>query len=186
MKYFAKFYLWATGWKIVSGKAPVPKCICLGVPHTSLWDFVISWLFYVSVGGKSNIVVNKKFFFFPVGYLLRYMGAIPVDTSRGASLVKQIVSEFKNREILHLAIAPEATRKPATKWKGGFHTIARAANVPVFYAIFDWKNKEVGILDQVEITDDLQADMLKIKQWYKNRGVGGKHPEKFVLGDGLD
>ena len=186
MKYFAKFFLWATGWKAISGKVPVPKCICLGVPHTSLWDFVISWLFYVSVGGKSNIVVNKKFFFFPVGYLLKYMGAIPVDTSKGASLVKQIVTEFKKRETLHLAIAPEATRKPVTKWKGGFHTIARTVNIPVFYAVFDWKNKEVGVLDEVEITDDLQADLLKIKQWYKKRGVGGKHPEKFILGDGLD
>jgi hypothetical protein len=32
----------------------------------------------------------------------------------------------------------------------------------------------------------MNADMLRIKQWYKTRGVKGKHPEKFIFGDGLD
>ena len=186
MKYFAKFILWITGWKVISGVISVPKCIVLGVPHTSLWDFVFSWFYYKSVGGNSSIVVNKKFFFWPACYLLNYMGAIPVDTAKGAILVKQIIAEFKKRELLHLAIAPEGTRKPTVKWKGGFHMIARAANVPVYFAVFDWGKKEIGIAGSIELTDDVNADIIKIKQWYKNRGVIGKHPEKFILGEGLD
>jgi len=186
MRYISKFLLWIFGWKRVSGLAPVPKCVVLGVPHTSIWDFVVSWVFYSSIGGKSSIVVNKKFFFWPACYLLNYMGAIPVDTSRGASLVKQIVAEFKKREVMHLAIAIEGTRQPTTKWKAGFHTIARAANVPVYCAVFDWGRKEIGILDEVVLTDDVNADVHRIKQWYKQRGVKGKHPEKFILGEGLD
>ena len=186
MRYIAKFLLWLTGWKVISGVAPVPKCIVLGVPHTSLWDFVVSWVFYKSVGGKPNILVNKKFFFWPACYVLNYMGAIPVDTTKGAGLIKQIIAEFKKREVLHLAIAIEGTRKPTTNWKGGFHTIARTANIPVFFAVFDWGKKEVGVLDRFELTDDMNADIRRIKQWYKARGVVGKHPEKFILGDDLD
>ncbi len=186
MRYITKFLLWIMGWKVVGGLVPTPKGIALGVPHTSLWDFVISWMYYKSVGGNSSILVNKKFFFWPAVYILNYMGAIPVDTSRGASLVKQIIAEFNKREVLHLAIAPEGTRKPTTKWKGGFHTIARAAKVPVYFAVFDWGKKEVGIAGTIELTDDVNADMIRIKQWYKARGVIGKHPKKFILGDGLD
>ena len=186
MKYISKFLLWILGWKIVGGIVPTPKGIVLGVPHTSLWDFVISWLYYKSVGGKSNTLVNKKYFFWPSRYLLNYMGAIPVDTSRGASLVKQIIAEFNKREMLHLAMAIEGTRKPTTKWKAGFHTIAKAANVPVYYGLFDWGKKEVGFADRIQLTDDVNADLLRIKKWYKTRGVVGKHPEKFILGDGLD
>jgi 1-acyl-sn-glycerol-3-phosphate acyltransferase len=186
MRYFTKFLLWITGWKVISGVVPVPKCIVLGVPHTTLWDFVISWLFYKSVGGVPNIVVNKKFFFWPACYLLNYMGAIPVDTSKGASLVKQILAEFKKRKVLHLAIAPEGTRQPVSKWKGGFYVIARAANVPVYYAVFDWGRREIGIVDKVELTDDFKTDMIRIKQWYKKYGVIGKYPDKFMLGDDLD
>ena len=114
------------------------------------------------------------------------MGALPVDTTRGASLVKQIIAEFKKREVLHLAIAIEGTRKPNAKWKGGFHTIARTANVPVYFGVFDWGRKEVGVLESIELTEDMNADILRIKQWYKRRGVTGKHPEKFILGEGLD
>ena len=85
-----------------------------------------------------------------------------------------------------MAIAPEGTRKPVTKWKGGFHTLARIANIPVYFAVFDWGRKEIGIVDSIELTNDMNADMLRIKQWYKTRSVKGKHPEKFIFGDGLD
>ena len=114
------------------------------------------------------------------------MGAIPVDTSKGGSLVKQILAEFKKRDVLHLAIAPEGTRKPTAKWKAGFHLIARAANVPVYFAVFDWGRKEIGIAGGIELTNDVNGDIFRIKQWYKDKGVTGKHPEKFILGEGLD
>jgi 1-acyl-sn-glycerol-3-phosphate acyltransferase len=186
MKYICKFLMRIMGWKVIGGIVPTPKGIVLGVPHTSLWDFVISWIYYTSVGGKAHILVKKKFFFWPAGYLLSCMGAIPVDNARGASLVKQIISEFNKREVLHLAIAPEGTRKPTGKWKAGFHTIARAANVPVYYGLFDWGHKRIGFAERIELTDDVNADMIRIKQWYKDSGIVGKHPGKFMLGDGLD
>lgn len=186
MKYFARFFLWINGWKVVGGVVPVPKCIILGVPHTSLWDFIVAWMFYKSVGGNSSIMVNKKFFFWPMNYLLRYMGAVPVDTSHGASAVKQMITEFSKRKNLHLAIAIEGTRKPTVRWKGGFHTIARSADVPVYFGLFDWGHKEVGVAEQFVLSDDLKGDLLKIKAWYKKRGVVGKHPEKFLMGEGLD
>ena len=186
MRHLAKLCLKWTGWTVIGGILPVKKCIILGAPHTSLWDFFISWLYYFSVGGKPNIIVNKKFFFWPAGPVLRFMGAIPIDTSRGARAVIEILNEFKKRETLHLAIAIEGTRKPVTKWKGGFHTIARAAKVPVYYGIFDWKHKRVGVPDFIELTDDVNGDILRVKQWYKKMDVGGKHPEKFIYGDDID
>ena len=186
MQYFTKFLLWLFGWKVIGSVLPEPKCIVLGVPHTSLWDFVISWIYYKSVGGTPNILVNKKFFFWPVGFLLKMMGAIPIDTSKGASSIKQIVAEIKRRKTIHLAIAPEGTRKPTAEWKGGFYAIARIANIPVYLAVFDWGRKEIGVPHKVELTKDMNADIRSIRQWYKDRGVTGKHPERFILGDDLD
>ncbi len=178
--------MWILGWKAIGGIAPEKKCIILGVPHTSLWDFFISWIYYKSVGGQAHIMVKKKFFFWPACYLLNYMGAIAVEDSKGASLVKQMVNEFSKRKQLHLAIAPEATRKPTARWKGGFHTIARAANVPVYMGYFDWGKKEVGFKDKIELTDDLAADLKRVRQWYKDKGVVAKYPDKFTCGDDLN
>jgi len=49
----------------------------------------------------------------------------------------------------------------------------------VYYGYFDWGRKEIGVAEQILITDDVKADMQRIKQWYIDKGVIGKHPERF-------
>ena len=174
------------GWKVQGGPIPVAKCIILGAPHTSVWDFVVSVLFYNAIGGQAAVMVKKEFFIWPLGGLLKRLGAIPVDRSKGVSLVKQVVEAFNTREHLQIAIAPEGTRKPTEKWKGGFHTIAKAACVPVYFGYFDWGKKEVGVAEALPLSDNQQADIKQVRQWYKDKGVVGKHPKNFITGTDLD
>lgn len=183
MQAVCKFLLKLLGWKAVSGVMPHKKAIIIGVPHTSAWDFIISYLYYTSVGGVANIVIKKEFFFWPVGYFLRKAGAIPIDRSKGASVVKQIVAEMNSREVMHLAITPEGTREKTTRWKAGFHTIAKSTGAVVYLGFFDFGRKEIGWRDTLELTDDAQEDIRRMKAYYRNRGVLGKHPEKFTLDD---
>jgi len=179
-QHFCSSLLTFLGWKSIGPPAPVPKCIILGAPHTSIWDFVISFLYYTSVGGKAVVLIKKELFVWPIGGILRRLGGIPVNRSKGASLVKQIIDTFNAHDTLHVAIAPEGTRKPTTNWKGGFYTIAKATNVPVYMGIFDWGKKEVGIAEEFVLSNDQQADIKRIRQWYKERGVIGKHPKNFI------
>ncbi len=185
MKYFYKFLLKILGWKAMEPPVPEPKCIVLGVPHTSAWDFVISFLYYHSMGATAYVLVKKSFFKWPLGGIMRSMGAVPVDNTKGAALVRAVLEEFKSREHFHLAIAPEGTRKRVDKWKTGFHTIAKAADVPVYLGYFDWKTKEVGRGEKIELTDDVDADLKRIRQWYKDKGVQGKFPGLFSTGSDL-
>lgn len=185
-KRFCSFLLKCLGWKHTGAPAPVPKCIIIGAPHTSIWDFVIASLFYTAVGGAASVLVKKELFFWPLGALLRKLRAIPVDRSKGASIVKQVVEAFNTHPTLHIAIALEGTRRPTDKWKGGFHTMAKAARVPVFMAYFDWGKKEVGVAEELILTDNQQADIKRVRQWYKDRGVIGKHPKNFITGTDLD
>lgn len=175
------------GWKAMDQAIPVKKCIILGAPHTSAWDFVISYLYYKSVGGNAKVMIKKGFFKGPLKSLLLSLGGIPVDRSRsgGASLVRQMIHEFEKSDSFQLAIAPEGTRKAVKRWKTGFHTIAKAAGVPVYLGYFDWGKKEVGAKEEIILTDDPEADLKRIRQWYKDKGVVGKHPEKFTCGDDL-
>jgi len=186
MRRIAGFTLKLMGWKAVGGPAPEKKCIIVAAPHTSAWDFVISWLYYTSVGGKASILIKKEFFFWPLGYIVKAMGGVPIDRSRGANVIKQVVKEFETRETLHLAITPEGTRQRNARWKGGFHTMARLANVPVYAGFFDFGKKEVGFETIFELTDDMQADLKRLRKWYRNKGVVGKYPENFTTGDDLD
>lgn len=184
-KKVAKFILKTLGWKVGEGIVPEKKCIILGVPHTSVWDLVISYLYYRSVGGDAKVMVKKEFFFWPLGPIIRWMGGIPVDRSRtgGASIIRQVVEEFKKSETLHLAIAPEGTRKGVTRWKGGFHTIAKAADVPVYLGYFDWKRKVVGRGQKVELTDDVNSDLKRIQHIYHTMDLGAKFPDLYKTGE---
>ena len=97
-----------------------------------------------------------------------------------------MIEEFEKDEYFQLAIAPEGTRRPVKRWKGGFHLIAKATGVPVFLGYFDWGTKTVGAKEEFHITDDVDADLKRIRQWYKDKGVVGKFPEKFTTGDDLE
>ena len=65
-KGICKFALKVLGWKAVEPPAPEDKVVILGVPHTSALDFVISYLYYTSVGGKAYVMIKKEFFICPI------------------------------------------------------------------------------------------------------------------------
>ncbi len=178
----ANFLLKSLGWTAVDPVAPEDKCIILGVPHTSGWDFVISYLYYSAVGGKANVFVKKSFFVWPLAPLMRALGAVPVDRSKGTNLVVETIKSFNAKEHIHLAIAPEGTRKATSKWKLGFHTIARATGASVYLGYFDWKTKTIGRGQKFEISDDPKADLEKILKIYSEMNLEGKFPEKYTTG----
>ena len=177
---FCGWLLKAMGWTADTPVAPEDKCIILGVPHTSFWDFVISYLYYTSVGGKPYCMIKSEAFWGPLGWLLRKLGGIPVDRKNGSTVVLSVIREMKSKKIAHLALSPEGTRKAIKRWKTGFHTIARQLDCPVYLGYFDWGTKHVGRGEKVELTDDARADMARIQEMYEKMNLTGKHPEKYV------
>ena len=114
-----------------------------------------------------------------MGYILKKMGGIPVDRSKGGRIVKQIIDEFDKRESLHLAITPEGTRKYTKRWKAGFHTIAKATGATVYIGFFDFGKKLIGWKQTLELTDDASADIKTLKAYYRENNIVGKHPGLF-------
>ena len=169
------------GWKAAETAAPEPKCIILGVPHTSIMDFVIAFLYYKSLGHTARVMIKKEFFKGPLGALLRKVGCIPVDRKNGAAVIRSAIDEMNAAEgDFHLCIAPEGTRKPVKKWKTGYHTIAKAVDCPVYMGFFDWGTKRVGRGEKVELTDDARKDTDRIQAMYENMGLKGKHPQGYI------
>lgn len=171
------------GWTVKEGLVPEPKCVILGVPHTSVKDFVVSWAFYTSVGGTPNIMIKKEFFFWPLGILLRKMGAIPVDRSHGAVTAKHVIDAIKEADRMHLCIAPEGTRKKTRRWKTGFHTIARQAGIPIYLGYFNYRTKEVGRGIRFVPSDDVRSDLKKIMAHYAAMNLEGCKKDQWDPGD---
>ncbi|MDR0412704.1 MAG: 1-acyl-sn-glycerol-3-phosphate acyltransferase [Dysgonamonadaceae bacterium] len=180
MKKFYSILFKALGWSSSIKKEDVlPKCIICVAPHTSNWDFIIGMLFYKSIGGKPHVLMKKSWFFFPLNYLLRGFGGIPVDRKKKSLLTGQMAGEFRKRNHFQLAIAPEGTRGKTSEWKSGFYYIAREAAVPITLAYLDYTKKRIGIFENFVPSGNLTGDMCKIKQFYKN--ISGKYPAKFSI-----
>lgn len=178
------FKLWllcdVMGWTIDGDAAPEDKCVILGVPHTCIADFLVSFLFYKGIGHTAHIMIKKEFFFWPIGLLLKKVGCIPVDRSNGATVVRSVISEVEKAEgEFHLCIAPEGTRKGVHKWKMGYHMIARALNCPVYLGYFDWGTKHIGIGERVELSENARADTDMIQAKYEALNLTAYHPDRY-------
>ena len=179
MTSFARFLLRLFGWKSIVGVEIPPKCVICVAPHTSNWDLILGRLFYATVKGKPHFLMKKEWFFFPLKYLFRALGGIPVDREKKSSLTEQMVEIFDQQKYFHLAISPEATRKKNVNWKSGFYYIALGAKVPISLAHIDYSTKEIGIGCNFQPTGNEEADMADIKQYYKD--FKGKFPEQFGM-----
>ena len=169
------------GWESVGGPMKEKKAIVLGVPHTSVWDFLVSYLFYTQFGKVAHIVIKKEFFFWPLGPILRACGAVPVDRESAASMVRSLIHEMDQADEFHLAIAPEGTRKAVKRWKTGFHLIARETGATVYVGYYDWGRKRISVGEPFELTDDPKADMQRIYDIYRPMGIQGKHKDGFIV-----
>ena len=169
------------GWESIGGPMKEKKAIVLGVPHTSVWDFLVSYLFYTQFGKVAHIMIKKEFFFWPLGPILRACGAVPVDRDSAASMVRSLIHEMDQAEEFHLAIAPEGTRKAVKRWKTGFHLIARETGATVYVGYYDWGRKRISVGEPIELTDDPKADMQRIYDHYRPMGIQGKHKDGFIV-----
>lgn len=178
----AKFILEKTGWTLIGEPAPERCCIYLEAPHTSIWDFLIGYLYYRARGHKLRVMIKQEAFFFPVGNLLRALGGFPINRKNPQKTIMSIVHEMESdvTKPFHLAICPEGTRRPVKKWKTGYHTIATQANIPVYITIVDWGHKRTGIVCKAELTGNARADTDRIQQIYEDLKPIALHPKNFV------
>ncbi len=175
------FLLRLLGWKYELAVALPEKCVFCVAPHTSNWDLFLGELLYFAVGGKRKVsfLIKKEWFFFPLNFIFKKLGGVPVDRSKKTSLVDQMISEFRQRDAFCLAVTPEGTRKANPNWKKGFYYIAKGAAVPLLLVYLDYSVRRAGVERIFEPTGDFDADITQIKQYYSN--FKGRYPENFSI-----
>lgn len=175
--YFAKFILWVFGWKVDQNLPKEKSYIILIAPHTSNWDFIVGRLVIGSLGVPQKLLMKKEMFFFPLKYLLKALGAEPVDRKASGKMVDFIVEMFKSHDDFVFSITPEGTRSYVKKWKTGFYHIATKANVPLALGRIDYKKKESGLSKVVYPSGDFDKDFREILGYLN--GVTGRNPENY-------
>lgn len=164
------------GWRMIGDWPDVDKVVVIVAPHSSAWDAVWGIAAKVAMGLGIVFIGKKEAFWGPVGWLLRKFGGVPVDRGAPAGVVEQVARQLRESERMWFVLAPEGTRRQVKKWKSGFWKIAKAADVPVFCAWFHYPDKTIGLGPLVQLSDDMDADMARIKQLFasyrgKSRGI---------------
>lgn len=167
------------GWRITAPFGVPERCVVIGAPHTSNWDFVFFLGTAADLGLNPSYIGKASLFRWPLRRFMLDMGGIPVDRSKRANYVEQVAAEFARREELVLVIAPEGTRGAITHWRSGFYHIADAAGVPIVPGWLDLATKRGGIGPAIPTTGDFAADLVRIAQFYHS--VMPDHPKLAVL-----
>jgi 1-acyl-sn-glycerol-3-phosphate acyltransferase len=176
---FSHWLLERLGWSLKIDLPDVRKYVVIAAPHTSNWDFPIGILAAWAIELNASWLGKHSLFRWPLGWYFRRIGGVPVRRDGGQQYIRQLTELFNSSERLVLALAPEGTRSKTDHWKTGFHAIARAANVPIIMAWFDYPRKQVGMGGMFYPGEDIEADFRRIREFYKDKR--GKNPEKESL-----
>jgi len=172
----ARYILRLTGWRTAVISPHPSRCVMIGAPHTSNWDFFVVLLLMAVESIPIRWLGKDSLFRWPLGVFMRSFGAIPVNRRGNNNLVDQIAARFDEHDELIIGLSPEGTRSKTSRWRTGFYYIALKADVPIVMAYIDYKNKVCGLGPSLKPTGDIQADFKIIREFYS--GILGMHPDK--------
>lgn len=182
MKKFCSWLLYQQmGWALDVTEAHPDKCIICLAPHTSNWDFIIGQLYARAEGMKTNFLMKKEWFFWPLGPIFRKLGGIPVWRSKHNSMTDNLAQTALQRQNFQLCITPEGTRARTTEWKKGFYYIAMKAGIPILLYGIDYRDKLISCTKTIVPDGNIEAQMREIKEYYKD--FIGKKPQNFTTGE---
>lgn len=173
MRTVSRWILKLLGWR-AEGALPGRRCVLIGAPHTSNWDFPFALLVMWALEIPGRWVGKHTLFRRPFGGVMRRLGGIPLHRERTENFVQQVVEWFEREDELVLVIAPEGTRSRTEFWRSGFYWIAHEAGVPIALGYLDYGRKAGGIGDSFVPSGEPEADMERIRAFYA--GVAGKRP----------
>ena len=163
------------GWRL-EGQAPSsPRCVIIGAPHTSSWDFVFFIGATDAFGLEPRFMGKASLFRWPLRHFMFDMGGVPVERSTKGNYAEAMIATFAAHAKFALVIAPEGTRGKVPKWRSGFYHIAHGAGVPIVCAWVDNRAMRGGLGPEIMPSGDFAADMAKIAVFY--RSVMPGHPK---------
>ena len=174
----ARALLGVLGWKIEGEKPLHRKYVLIAAPHTSNWDFpmmiAFAWAFEMQISwmGKESL------FRAPFGWVMRWLGGIPIQRRSKNNVVDSMVAAFQERDDLILVVPTEGTRARTEYWKSGFYHIARGADVPIVPSYLDFGQKRGGFGPALPMSGEVHRDMDLLRGFYAP--MNGLYPENFT------
>lgn len=160
------------GWRTSRNLPDVPKMVVAAAPHTSNWDYFHALMTVWEQRRRLNVTMKESLFTPPLGWLLRALGAIPVERSKSHNFVEQTAQKIREAERMIMVFTPEGTRGRSEYWKTGFYYTALKAEVPIVIATVNYKERCVYFEIVLTPTGDIEADFELIRPFQEAHGHG--------------
>lgn len=174
----ARLLLRLMGWRLEGVFPDLPKLVLIGAPHTSNMDGVVSFITLFALGLRAHTMIKDSAFKGPLGWLLRWLGALPIDRKSPKGVVEQTVDAFARDPQFVLLLAPEGTRAAAPEWKRGYWHVARSAGVPVLPVAIDYPRRRIRFGEPLTPGADYAADFARLLAFYAAHSAP-RHPERL-------
>ena len=168
VKWLSETWFRLTGWTFEGRVPDEPRLVIIGYPHTSNWDFFILLAILRHFDLKARFLAHEGLFVGPFRWLLRRLGAIPVQGD-AAKVTTMLVETFEEADSLILILAPEGTRAGGSAWKSGFWRIADAADIPVLMGFVDGETKRMGFGPALKVDGAPEAWMEQARKFYADK-----------------
>lgn len=181
--FLAWWFFKVRGWKI-EGSFPysLKQSVIIAGPHTHNVDFFLGLAVRKKLHFEFVQFLGKKELFNPItGWFFRLLGGHPVNRGKKNNMVDQVVALYHKHERFHIALSPEGTRTKVFKFRTGFYHIAKNAKVPILMVGFDFGQRRVVFADPIFPTENEQADMRLIVDFFKQ--FKGFVPEYGITDD---
>ncbi|MGL4475063.1 MAG: lysophospholipid acyltransferase family protein [Shewanella sp.] len=172
---FCRWLMKISGWSFEGAPPAINQYIMIVGPHTSNWDFIIGVIARGALNTKINFLGKHQLFIPPWGWFFKAIGGSPVDRRKNNNLVDSAAQLFANHPHYKLALAPEGTRSPVTRWKTGFYHIATKAKVPIVAVGLDFSRKKIVIAAPLMPSDNQAQDINQLLDFF--RTINGCKPK---------
>src|SRR5262249_54167768 len=85
----ASFFMKLFGWRVEGRLPDVNKLVVIAAPHTSNWDLPVLLSLAFALNAKACWLGKHTLFRWPFGFLVRWLGGIPVYRSASKNMVSQ-------------------------------------------------------------------------------------------------
>ena len=163
----ARLMILASGWRFEGALPNLKQFVLIVAPHTSNWDFLVGITAMFALDVRATFLGKDTLFKAPFGFVLRWMGGVPVDRQSPHNVVEQMIGHLKNRERMILALSPEGTRKKIPRWRTGFYWVAVGAGVPIVPMALDFSRKRFIIHPPQTMTGNAEQDMAHLQTFFR-------------------
>ena len=183
-----RFILKLVNWDIVGDLPDKKRIIIASAPHSSTFDAIYAYIvclatdlkfyFLGSVSMFTRIVVPLPFkknpdklgIPHPFGKIqnkiLLEFGGIPVWRAKSKGVTQQVIEQLKAKEKFILYLTVEGEMKTNQTIKTGFHFIGKALDAVIVPTKIDYKNRRFELMDELELTDSVEADKEALMEKY--------------------